>query len=344
MAYIGQNADGNFTTTPAKDTFNGDGSTVAFTLSQGGATNTVDVFVENVRQEPTEAYSVDGTTLTFTEAPGTGTGNIYVVNRGPAQLTATHPAGQALEAYSGTFSTSVTAQSMTVTDDLTVDTNTLYVDSTNNRVGVGTGSPTGSLDIARSGDHEVVFRTTSTGDPTINLQADGQNNGKISYSRSGEALTFSNSGSERMRIQSGGGISFNGDTAAANALDDYEEGTWTPYLVTTGGLTYSDQTGNYTKIGDTVFVQGTITFTGSITGGTNIRFFLPFSPIGSSTYHTAGVVGNATAIVSGSRANIFVSSYAGTNSFYVYNHSGGVYNYAAAWQAGTFNFSIQYKV
>ena len=31
-----------------------------------------------------------------------------------------------------------------------------------------------------------------------------------------------------MRIQSGGGISFNGDSAAANALDDYEEGTFTP--------------------------------------------------------------------------------------------------------------------
>ena len=27
---------------------------------------------------------------------------------------------------------------------------------------------------------------------------------------------------------SSGGITFNGDTASANALDDYEEGTWTP--------------------------------------------------------------------------------------------------------------------
>jgi hypothetical protein len=141
----------------------------------------------------------------------------------------------------------------------------------------------------------------------------------------------------------GGGV-YVGGTGAANKLEDYEEGTWTPYLVTAGGLTYSDQTGNYTKIGDTVFVQGTITFTGSITGGTNIRFVLPFTPAGSSTYHTAGVVGNATAIVSGSRANIFMSSYAGTTNFYVYNHSGGVYNYASIWQAGTFNFSIQYKV
>ena len=69
MAYIGHNASGNFTTKPSKDTFSGDGSTTAFTLSEGATTNTVDVFVENVRQEPTTAYSVDGTTLTFTAAP-----------------------------------------------------------------------------------------------------------------------------------------------------------------------------------------------------------------------------------------------------------------------------------
>ena len=65
MAYIGQNADGNFTTSVSKDTFSGNGSTTAFTLSEGATTNTVDVFVENIRQEPTTAYTVDGTTLTF---------------------------------------------------------------------------------------------------------------------------------------------------------------------------------------------------------------------------------------------------------------------------------------
>jgi len=55
---------------------------------------------------------------------------------------------------------------------------------------------------------------------------------------------------ERMRLLSGGGLTFNGDTAAANALDDYEEGTFTP--VFQQGLTsagYSTQTGTYIKIG-----------------------------------------------------------------------------------------------
>lgn len=64
---------------------------------------------------------------------------------------------------------------------------------------------------------------------------------------------------ERARIQAGGGISFNGDTAAANALDDYEEGTWTPTYVSSSGsfgsLSYGTRAGHYTKIGDLVTVH-----------------------------------------------------------------------------------------
>ena len=160
MAYIGHSASGNFTTKPSKDTFSGDGSTTAFTLSEGATTNTVDVFVENVRQEPTTAYSVNGTTLTFTEAPGSGTNNIYVVNRGPLQLSATHPAAQALEASTGTF-----------TGDLTVDTNTLKVDSTNNRVGIGTTTTddaaltiTNSVTRVNSWDAKLALQSTANSD------------------------------------------------------------------------------------------------------------------------------------------------------------------------------------
>ena len=51
-----------------------------------------------------------------------------------------------------------------------------------------------------------------------------------------------------------GGLTFNGDTAAANALDDYEEGTFTPTLAFggTGISVYNTRKGFYTKIGNTV--------------------------------------------------------------------------------------------
>jgi len=48
------------------------------------------------------------------------------------------------------------------------------------------------------------------------------------------------------------GVLFGSDTAAANTLDDYEEGDWTPTFsgaTTAGAFTYSTQIGKYTKIG-----------------------------------------------------------------------------------------------
>jgi len=48
------------------------------------------------------------------------------------------------------------------------------------------------------------------------------------------------------------GAVYLGGTAAANALDDYEEGTWTPVLKNAGTTTYAVQSGSYTKIGNLV--------------------------------------------------------------------------------------------
>jgi hypothetical protein len=87
MSYIGAVApayDPTRATVPQLDAerFNGDNSTTAFTLTRQVVNPTdIDVFVENVRQEPTTAYNVEGLTLTFTSAPGTGTNNIYVIYR-----------------------------------------------------------------------------------------------------------------------------------------------------------------------------------------------------------------------------------------------------------------------
>jgi hypothetical protein len=63
-------ASSEFTVITA-DEFNGDGSTVAFTLSADSTTAGTVVAINGVVQIPTTAYSVSGTTLTFTEAPET---------------------------------------------------------------------------------------------------------------------------------------------------------------------------------------------------------------------------------------------------------------------------------
>ena len=80
-----------------------------------------------------------------------------------------------------------------------------------------------------------------------------------------------------IQILSTGGITFNGDTAQANALDDYEEGSWTPTLTTnnptSGSITYStggNRQGSYIKIGNTVVLTCTLGWTANtIAGGSD---------------------------------------------------------------------------
>jgi len=90
MAYIGQKPGSNFRDVTIKDSFTGDGSTVVFDLSKSfnqAGQNDLEVFVDNVRQEPTTAYTVgqDGSgdfkRLTFTAAPA-ASASIYVLNQG----------------------------------------------------------------------------------------------------------------------------------------------------------------------------------------------------------------------------------------------------------------------
>ena len=62
--------------------FSGNSSTTAFTLTRSvNFATDLEVFVENIQQEPTTAYSVNGNSVVFTEAPPTGTNNVYVVYR-----------------------------------------------------------------------------------------------------------------------------------------------------------------------------------------------------------------------------------------------------------------------
>ena len=87
MSYLGQALpyyDPTNAPVPQLDAerFNGNASLTAFTMARQVTTNTdVDVFVDNVRQEPVTAYAVANKTLTFTEAPPSGTGNIYIIYR-----------------------------------------------------------------------------------------------------------------------------------------------------------------------------------------------------------------------------------------------------------------------
>ena len=86
MAYIGNKPADTFHST-AKQSFTPDSSTTAFTLNHSVSNeNEIELFINNVRQEPGtgKAYTAAGTTLTMSEAPTTGD-DMYCVYQGKAQ-------------------------------------------------------------------------------------------------------------------------------------------------------------------------------------------------------------------------------------------------------------------
>jgi len=82
MPYIGNPSAQRFTSPRAASVYSGDGSTVAFTLEEVVSTDEdILVSVDGVIQEPSVAYAVSsGTTLTFTAAPSSNSGNKIVLN------------------------------------------------------------------------------------------------------------------------------------------------------------------------------------------------------------------------------------------------------------------------
>ena len=91
MPFLGTTPTQGFVSSFPKQSFTPNGSTTVFTLTNPVATaNDLEVFVGNVRQEPTTAYTAAGTTLTMSEAPASGL-NFYVINKSFAQVTTTPP-------------------------------------------------------------------------------------------------------------------------------------------------------------------------------------------------------------------------------------------------------------
>ena len=136
------------------------------------------------------------------------------------------------------------------------------------KVGIGQSAPTSELQIG-GGTNPMSAKPTlhvapSSGNAAMSLRGgspsiyfDGTSGGNAKFLTDGTDLTISNgnldsAGSEKFRFRSDGGLCFNGDTAADNALDDYEEGTWTPTM-SQGSATMQGAT--YTKVGRLVHVS-----------------------------------------------------------------------------------------
>jgi len=159
-------------------------------------------------------------------------------------------------------------------------------------VGIAQTSPAAKLEVGGTSAN-TDFRISRTVDPTAYtyITAPGGATLTAAIGISGTDV-FSIDTNKYIRFAAAsGGIQFNGDTAAANALDDYEEGTWTMGVTFGGnavGVTYANTTGIYTKIGRQVTVNGFLRLSnkGSSTGSAKITG-LPFT-VGNATGNLAG--------------------------------------------------------
>jgi hypothetical protein len=222
-----------------------------------------------------------------------------------------------------------TIQTTGIDDNAT--SNAITIDSSEN-VGIGTSSPGANLDVSTSigctirlsseydygpnrdwrfitnnfgatnwGGFSLEKSSTQQGNPNVTMFGiDGAGNCGIGIGGPAGATQPAAKLDVGGTIRSSTGILFGTDTAAANALDDYEEGTWTPTVVSdTGGtgtlLTSGPST--YTKIGRTVFFQAYVYSINlsAITSG-KVQFDgLPFSGSGysaiSPTYNNTNATG-----------------------------------------------------
>ena len=132
-------------------------------------------------------------------------------------------------------------------------------------------------DSDEAGDGFIKFKT-----------ANGTQRGYIQTAMTSDVMIFGTGTTERMRLISSGGLTFNGDTAAANALDDYEEGTWTPTFIGSSGnptVNYAVQNGKYTKVGNIVTLSLQMN-TNSVSGGSSSSMLrisgIPFDSNGAA--------------------------------------------------------------
>jgi len=183
----------------------------------------------------------------------------------------------------------------------------VHVDTSGN-VGIGNTSPTAPLSFAETagtaGAINKVALFSASGTATYGF---GVSSNQLDYV-SGNNHVFwqrvSGTPTERarftsdayLRMASGtGGIQFGGDTAAANALNDYEEGAWTLQFydaVSGGNLSSTSFTAQYIKIGKVVHCWsfGTNISTAGLTAGNTLFFTLPFQSANATGLRGVGSV------------------------------------------------------
>jgi hypothetical protein len=256
-------------------------------------------------QSQTEGAIDSGNVIVSTASAGTNTERLRITSAGNVGIGTTSPTSRL--SVSGDTELGITSNGTSLTrisghgllsggsrfgsyGNLLLNANTLFTSSAK-RILITNAFETNKFAIIRSvdsttdpslGDSGVI--SSGTADFVIN------NTGNVGIGTISPATKLDVSGS----IRASTGILFGTDTASANTLSDYEEGTFSPTLEaqTTPftSITYSSiRGGRYTKIGDTVYCTITMR-TDAISGGTGIIRLtnLPFTALNDTANFTIG--------------------------------------------------------
>jgi hypothetical protein len=240
---------------------------------------------------------------------------------------------------------------------------------------------TGEGSFVASGQRSGLFNRLSSDGEIMNFRKDGSSVGSIGTESSDLTIHSSASGHCGLRFTIGGlaptnnagslvadsvdigqsswkfrdlylsGGVYVGGTAAANHLDDYEEGTWTPTYLSNTGLSsvtgITGATGYYVKVGKLVQISGFFTLNGSssnyIDDGDNIRIQgIPYSAEGG-WFTQPGTTYTSNAFVN--RGGSFGPAYTYSNYYVIqWVATSGISQAWAGDEANTIYFQQTFKI
>lgn len=207
-----------------------------------------------------------------------------------------------------TFNDVSVENSLTVTGDLNVDSNTFFVESSTNRVGINNNNPTQELEVdgtirVNLGVNDYAVGVVSSGGGGFFLEPDDYtasnptwkfrtyaNENIGMYRGNSDCGTFTANG---LAFPNGKGIDFSATsgTGTSELFDDYEEGNFSPNVdgSVSGTATYTRQVGKYIKIGAQVTAIIDVRWSAHTGSGTMYIKDLPFTGV----YNAANITQSA---------------------------------------------------
>lgn len=199
----------------------------------------------------------------------------------------------------------------------------ITIDSSEN-VGIGTSNPTAKFSVAGSTSGDYLAKIESTNQFGLKIKT-------TSTSNSHEQLAIHDGNNNvQFKVMGGGNVyatAINlGGTAAANRLNDYEEGTFTPIFGSGfSGINYAQQHGFYTKVGDTVTIYYSLQLN-SLTNTTSAQVVIGNLPFATSTSGAVYQVASSyisTSNVGSANNTLFITSPNSTSiAMYLQNSNG----------------------